>query len=126
MREILSEVTLKQKDFSLGVPRWLSGLSISDLGSGHDLAGEFEPHIGLTAITAETASDPLFPSLCPSLACSLSPSQKQTLKKERFSLLVKSQKRLYEPYSHHITFRKSFSPIVESKYENAHIQESTS
>ena len=36
--------------------------------SGHDLlARGFEPHIGLSAVSTELASDPLSPSLCPSL-----------------------------------------------------------
>ena len=45
-----------------GAPGWLSRLS--DFGSGHDLAVcEFEPHIQLAAVSAESASDPLSPSL---------------------------------------------------------------
>ena len=42
---------------------------VSDFGSGHDLADrEFEPHIGLAAVSMETAADPLslfsLPCLC--------------------------------------------------------------
>ena len=62
----------------LGVPGWLSQLS-DDFGSGHDLTvSEFEPRIGLTALSAEPALDPLPPCLsAPSLlkhtrTCSLS------------------------------------------------------
>ena len=49
----------------LGVPGWLSRLSVpSDFGSGRDLAVlEFEPHVRLTAVSAEPASDPLSSSL---------------------------------------------------------------
>ena len=46
----------------------------ADFGSGHDFTvREFEPHIGLSAVSAEPASDPLFPlSLRPSPARALS------------------------------------------------------
>ena len=41
-----------------------------DFGSGHDLTVcEFEPSTGLCAHSAEPASDPVSPSLCPSTAC---------------------------------------------------------
>ena len=47
----------------------LGGSVGSDFGSGHDLAVcEFEPHMGLAALSAEPASDPLSPSLCSSPA----------------------------------------------------------
>ena len=46
---------------------------VSDFGSGHDLmVWEFEPRIGLSAVSTGAASFPLFPtSLCPSPALSL-------------------------------------------------------
>ena len=45
----------------------------SDFGSGHDLkVPEFKSHIRFTAVSAEPASDPLSPSLCPSPVCALS------------------------------------------------------
>ena len=50
----------------------------SDFSSGHDLTvSEFEPHIRLTAVSAELASYPLSPSLSapPSLVLSLSLSK---------------------------------------------------
>ena len=38
----------------------------SDFGSGHDLLiCEFKPHTGLAPVSAEPASDPLSPPLCP-------------------------------------------------------------
>ena len=62
----------------LGAPGWLSWLSVQ-LCSGHDLVvHEFKPHIRLAAVSAEPASDPLSPSLCPSPTCIL--SKKKTLK----------------------------------------------
>ena len=42
----------------LGAPEWLS--QVSNFSSGHDLTfPEFEPHIGLSAVSVEPASDPL-------------------------------------------------------------------
>ena len=53
---------------------------VERLHSGHDLTvGEFEPHIGLFAVSAEPASDPLSPSFSaplPFVVLSLSLSQK--------------------------------------------------
>ena len=49
--------------------------SMFDFGSGHDLmVHEFEPHMGLSAVSAEPASDLLSPSLsAPTLlVCALS------------------------------------------------------
>ena len=61
---------------------------VSDCGSGHDLTvGEFESHIGFTAVSAEPALDPLFPSLCPSPACIVSKINK-TLKKKKIESAV--------------------------------------
>ena len=48
---------------------------VSDFGSGHDLkVCEFEPRVGLSAVSAKPALDPLSPSLslCPSPAHALS------------------------------------------------------
>ena len=47
----------------------------SDFGSGHNLTVHgFEPHIKLSAVSAELALDPLSPSFFPSPAQFLSPS----------------------------------------------------
>ena len=56
---------------------------ILGLGSGHDLTvREFKPNVGLSAVSAEPALDPLPPFLCPSLARTLplSLKNKQTYK----------------------------------------------
>ena len=56
----------------------------SHFGSGHDLAvWEFEPRVGLAAVSTEPASGPLSPSLSapPPLELSLSLKNKQTFKK---------------------------------------------
>ena len=59
----------------------------SDFGSGHDLlVREFEPHIRLTAVSEEPASDhlsppPLYLSPAQALALSLSLKNKSTYKK---------------------------------------------
>ena len=50
-----------------GAPGGLRLLRASDFSSSHDLVvREFESHVGLTAVGAEPAWDPLSPSLCPS------------------------------------------------------------
>ena len=60
----------------LGAPGWLSQLR-SDFGSGHDLMVRgLEPHIGLSAVSAEPASDPLSPSLSAPPLLTLSSPQK--------------------------------------------------
>ena len=61
-----------------GAPGWLSRLSI-DFGSGHGLiVHEFEPHIGLSAVSTEPALDPLSSPLSapPLLVLSRALSQK--------------------------------------------------
>ena len=62
--------------------RCLSGSvgQVSDFGSGHDLTvHEFKPQIGLSVVSTDLASDPLFPSLSapPPLVLSLSLSLSQ-------------------------------------------------
>ena len=60
---------------------------MSDFSSGHDLTvGEFEPHVGLTAISVESSLDPRSPtslSAPPLLMLSLSKINKTLTKKER-------------------------------------------
>ena len=55
---------------------------ILDFSSGHDLTvHEFEPHIGLSAVSTEPPSDPLSLSLSATSLLMLSLSQKETFKK---------------------------------------------
>ena len=50
---------------------WVAQSVECPTSSGHDLTiREFGPGIGLTAVSAEPALDPLSPSLCPSHLCS--------------------------------------------------------
>ena len=61
---------------NLGVPRWLSWLSVRLVISGHDLTvWEIKPHIGLCANSVEPAWDSL--SLTLSAPPALSPSLSQ-------------------------------------------------
>ena len=49
-----------------------------DFSAGHDLTVcEFEPRVGLVAVSAEPASDPLFPNVCLPLPCLCSLKTKQ-------------------------------------------------
>ena len=62
------------------VPGHLGGSvhEMLEFGSGHDITvPEFKPHIRLSAVSAELASDPLSPSLsaCLPLTCTLSLSK---------------------------------------------------
>ena len=83
LRQGLCVLSGKPEDFGphtsetrQGAPEGSVG-GASDFGSGHDLAvHEFEPHIGLAAVSTEPTLDPLSPSLCPSPTCSLSFSLK--------------------------------------------------
>ena len=45
------------------------------------MVDEFEPHIGVSAVSTEPASDILPPSLCPLSACTFSLKNKQFFKK---------------------------------------------
>ena len=64
---------MANKHIKRGAPGWLSRLSIHLLFSlGDDLmVHEFKPCIGLSAVSTEPTSDPLFPPLSvpPPLAC---------------------------------------------------------
>ena len=69
------------KLLTLSVPQFIFKMGIigiawvADLISGHDLTiHDSEPHIGLSAVSMETTSDPLSPSLLP-LPCSHSLSK---------------------------------------------------
>ena len=73
-----------KNDALVGAPGWLSRLSV-DFGSGHDLmVREFEPCIGLCAVSSEPGTCFRFCvslCLCPSPTCTLSLSKiNKTLK----------------------------------------------
>ena len=72
---------------------------MSDFSSGHDLTvGEFEPHVGLTAISVESSLDPRSPtslSAPPLLMLSLSKINKTLTKKERKNVMLQSSVSYY-------------------------------